>query len=411
MEGQNPGEPGSSGNVTSGEGQPVIASPPPTPPAYQQAIYSPPPVYAPPPQAYAPYPVMPPPAKPRSTGKALLIIGLVAVLLLVAGGVGAVLVNASLTSTYSAEKTVTDYLAAQKRGDANFMLANANYLRGDGSYGQYFEAGGLTSMLAIAKNTDISDVKIASTTVVDSNTSTVNVTMTWAGHHVVRAYTVHRDLTRTHFDFYNSWLIDIPFASINLTLPNQPGRITVDGLALPQGAVKDIHVIQGVHTVAMDGTDLYDADSKDADAIDSSASLVFAGTISANATASIKAEIKKAFTFCDKATNARQVCLNRTYYAPNQANTIYFFSNLPGYGEVDYTRYVWTLSGDPTKSMKLVVNADAGKLSASGPCGFTLTVNGSRKYVFKGNWTATLTFSYGTFTYTGGGGSCWKSKA
>jgi len=327
------------------------------------------------------------------------------------GGVVAALANASLTSTYSAAKTVTDYFAAQKSGNTSFMIANANYLRGDGSYSQYFDSGGLNAMLAIPQNTDITDVKVASTTVVDANTTTVNVTMTWAGHHVVQAFTVHRDLGRVHYSFYNSWRIDIPFASINVTLPNQPGGIAVDGLTLPQGALKDIQVIEGFHKVTMDATDLYDKASTDADAIASGTAVSFPSTISPTALASTRSVIKKAFNICDKATNASEACLGHTYYAPNQANTIYFFTSLPGYGQVQYTRFVWSLTSDLTKNMKLVVSSDTGKMAASGSCAFTLTIDGSRKYNFKGTWTATITVSAGTFDYSAISGDCLKSKA
>jgi len=99
------------------------------------------------------------------------------------------------------------------------------------------------------------------------------VTMTWGGHHVVRAYMVHKDLTRIHYNFYPSWRLDIPFATIQLSLPNQPGAISVDGLTLPQGATKSIEVIQGFHTVTMDGTDLYDKASAAADAVEGSANI------------------------------------------------------------------------------------------------------------------------------------------
>jgi len=325
----------------------------------------------------------------------LLIIGLVIVLLLAAGGVGAVLVNASLTSTYSAGKTVADYLAAQKKGDSTFMIANANYLRGDGSYSQYFEAGGLNAMLAIPQNTDISDINIASTTVVDANTSTVNATMTWAGHHVVRAFTVHRDLTRVHYNFYYSWRLDIPFASINLTLPNQAGSIKVDGLTLPQGAVRDIQVIPGFHKVAMEGTDLYESTSKDADTIDGGALVAFASTVSAAAIATAKKTVKTGFTNCK---TIKYSCLNKLYNAPNKPGFIYYFP-VPGYGDVFYTTYKYTLTSDPTTKMKLAVDADAGKLTVSGTCAYTMTVDGSKHYFLKGTWKGTLTVDSGGWGY------------
>ena len=400
MEGQNPAEPGSSG-TEGAEGQPAVASPP---PAYPQPAYSPPPAYAAPPQypvqpqVYAPYPVAPAPAKQRRTGRLLLIIGIVLVLLLALGGVAAVVANATLMSTYSAQKTITDYFAAQKSGNTAYMLANANFLKGDGSYSEYFDEGGLKAMLAIPQNTDIQDVNVASTTVVDSNTTTVNVTLTWAGHHIVQAYTVHRDLARVHYNFYNSWRIDIPFQSIKVTLPNQPGSIAVDGLGLPQGALSDIQVIQGFHKVTMDATALYDKASADADAIVADASVIFPSTISATATAAAKTAIKNAFKLCDKATNAEKFCLGHTYYAPNAPGFIYYFT-LPGYGDVYYSRYVYSLTADPTKNMKLVVSSDAGKVAASGTCAFTFTADGSRKYYFKGTWTATLTTSGSSFGY------------
>ena len=395
VEGQNPAEAGTDGSITSGEGPPAVAPPP----VYSQQIYSPPPAYAPapvPPAYYAPYQAAPQPAKQSHTGRNLLIIGLILVVLLAAGGVVAVLANASLSATYSAERTVTDYFAAQKNGNTAFMLANANFLKGDGAYSQYFDSGGLSAMLALPQNTDIADVKVASTTVVDSNTTTVNVTMTWSGHHVVQAYTVHRDLARVHYNFYNSWRIDVPFASINVTSPNQPGTIAVDGLTLPQGAIKDIQVIQGFHKLVMNGTDLYDTASADADVIAGDTTVVFASTMSSTATAGAKKAIKQAFNTCDKARNARQDCLGHTYHAPVKANTIYYF-DLPGYGQVFYTTFVLSLTSDPTKNAKLAVSADPGKLTASGSCAYTMTVNSSKKYNFKGSWSATLTLAAGSW--------------
>jgi hypothetical protein len=391
VEGQYPAEPATDGNAAGGEAQPAVASPP---PVDAPAVYSPPPVYAQPPQ-YAPYSAGPPPAKPRRTGMVLLIIGIVLVALIAAGGVAAVVANATLSSTYSAPKAVTDYLAAQKRGDAVFMFNNANFLRGDGSYGQYFDGGGIGAMLAIPQNTDIQDVKVASTTVVDSNTSTVNVTMTWAGHNVVRAYTVHRDLAHVHYNFYNSWRVDIPFASISVILPNQPGSIAVDGLTLPQGAIKDVQVIQGFHKVTMGGTDLYDNASMDADAIDGSASVIFPNTISAAATATAKKTVKEGFTNCKA---IQFTCLNKLYNAPNKPGFVYFFT-LPGYGDVPYVTYKYTLTRDQTINMKLVVGADPGKVTVSGTCAYTMTIDGSKKYFLKGTWQGTLTVASGGWGY------------
>jgi hypothetical protein len=350
-----------------------------------------------------------PPAKPRRTGRTLLVIGLIVVLVLAALGAGAVFVNASLAATYSPEKTVTDYLAAQKRGDSAFMAANANYLRGDGSYSQYFDKSEVAAMVAYPENIDISDVKVGTAVPIDSASSNVDVSMTWHGHQVHRAFTVHKDPTRVHYSFYNSWRIDIPYASIHLTLPNQAGTVSVDGLPIPAAAVGDLQVIEGFHKVTMNATDLYDGASADADGITGFATVAFASTISPTALAAAKDTIRKAFKACDKATSADKACLGRTYYAPNEANTLYFFT-LPGYGDVFYTRYVITLTSDPTVNMKVTVEADGGKVSTSGACGFTWTIDGTRKYKFKGTWRATLTMSGGDFGYDFFY-SCMKSKA
>lgn len=412
MEGQNPAEPGTNENVAGGEGQPIVAPTAPvyappaySPPAYAQPAYSPPPVHAPPAQ-YAPYPAAPPPAKPRRTGLVLLIIGIVLVALLTVGGIVAALANASLTSTYSPGQAAVDYLAAQKKGDATFMFNNANFLRGDGSYSEYFDAGGIAAMLALPQNTDIQDVRVASTTVVDVNTSTVNVTMTWAGHHVVRTYKLHKDLTRVHYNFYYSWRMDIPFETINVTVPNQPGIIAIDGLTLPQVGVKDIQVIQGFHKVTMGGTDIYDSASMDADAIDSGPNVAFPSTISAAAIATAKKTVKQGFTNCK--TIVYQ-CLNKVYNAPNKPGFIYYFT-LPGYGDVQYLTYKYTLTRDPTTGMKVVVDAAAGKLLVNGTCAYTMTIDGSKQYLLKGSWKGTLTVVSGGWGYdllT----DCVKSKA
>jgi hypothetical protein len=304
---------------------------------------------------------------------------------------------------------VTDYLAAQKKGDSAFMAANANYLRGDGSYSQFFDLSEVAAMVAYPENTDISDVKVGSAVPIDSSSTTVNVTMTWHGHQVTRAFTVHKDLSRVHYNFYYSWRVDVPYTTIHFTLPNQPGTVSVDGLPIPPGATGDLQVIEGFHKVTMNSTDLYASATADADGIAGFSNVTFASTISPTALAGAKDTIRRAFKACDKATNAREDCLGRTYYAPVKAFTRYFFT-LPGYGDVFYTKYVTTLTSDPTVNMKITIEAIAGKVSASGACAYTMTVDGTRKYKFKGTWSATLTMGGGSFgydlTY-----DCMKSKA
>jgi len=326
-------------------------------------------------------------------GRNLLIIGLIVVLLLAIVGIGAVAANASLSTTYSPSKAVADYFAAQKRGDAAFMAANANYLKGDGSYSEYFDVNELKAMLGYPENTDISSVNVTSVTQVDSNTSTVNVAMRWGGHQLLRAFTAHKDPKRVHYSFYNSWRIDIPYSQIHITTPNQPGSVSVDGLPVPSGATSDIQVIQGFHKVSMAGTDLWSPAALTADGIDTDPKVAFAATISPTATAAARATVNKAFKDCRL---IKYSCLGKTYSA--QAGYEYI-GGIPGYGAVHYTTYKYTLTRDPTVGMKMTVEAGGGKVTVSGTCAYTMTVSGGRRYLLKGVWHGTLTMSGGAFGY------------
>jgi archaellum component FlaF (FlaF/FlaG flagellin family) len=400
VETEDPGhiEPPGPGNVGGEEPAqtPGYAQPqPPQPEPPQAAGYAQPAA----PLQYYQAPIAPPVAKPSHTVRTLLIIALIVGLILGALGGGAFFASASLSSTYSPERAVTDYLAAQKKGDTRFMIANANYLRGDGSFSQYFDRNGLAAMMAFPQNSDISNVKVATATEVDSNTRSVGVSMTWAGHQVTRSFTVHKDLTRVHFSFYYSWLVDIPSASIHLKLPNQPGEVAVDGIPVPADATSDIQVIQGFHKVTVAANGLYDAASADADGIDTAPNVILAGNISSTATTSAAAAVKKAFGTCTATDHqVGTQCLKHLYHAPTQPGFIYYF-DLPGYGQVDYTTYEWALTSDPTKGMKLVVEPDPGKVTAGGACAFTMTIDGSKTYRFKGTWSGTLTQAGATFGY------------
>ena len=115
-------------------------------------------------------------------------------------------------------------------------------------------------------------------------------------------------------------------------------------------------------------TPLLDSASKQVDAVgDTPVSIT--GTISKAAIAKAADAVKAAFTHC-----TGDGCFDHTYTAPDH-NYIYYLP-LPGYGNIDYTKYVITLAGDPTASMKLTVLADTGKVSVSGPCTSTFTING-----------------------------------
>src|SRR5262245_27446836 len=84
--------------------------------------------YQPSPAPQAPYFPPPPPARRRRRFWTFLIVGVVAIVVLGAlGGGGAALANASLSSTYSPQRAVTDYFAAQARGDVDGMMSNATF--------------------------------------------------------------------------------------------------------------------------------------------------------------------------------------------------------------------------------------------------------------------------------------------
>src|SRR5262249_35063148 len=161
------------------------------------------------------------------------------IFLVLLGG-GAALANASLSTTYGASRAVTDYFAAMSRGDVSYMLANANYPKG---------AGGPSAMMALDQNRAISDVKVIATSDLDSNTSKVSVSLTWAGKSTSETYIVHKDPSRKHYVLYSSWRIDIPSSTISVSLPPQGGSIGIDGVY--DQSTSAIQAIQGYHAVSM----------------------------------------------------------------------------------------------------------------------------------------------------------------
>ena len=323
-------------------------------------------------------------------------LGIVVVLLIAVLGGGAAYANASLSSTYSPQRAVTDYFAAQGRGDINGMLSNATYLKGDGADAQFFGKDALTKMLALSQNTAVSDVKVVATLAVDASTSKVTVSMTWAGNQRTHGYTVRKDTSRVHDFFYDSWRVEIPSATVNVSLPNQPGAIEMDGISLPAaGATTAIQVIEGYHSVMMLKTDFYDSASQVVDGADGNATVSFPSKLSASFSAAAATSIKAAFASCDPSSDS--YCINHTYQVPSSAYEA--FTGFPGYSEIDaYSSWSFTFSSDPTAGMSLVVAPDAGKLTGSGKCAVTMTVDGSSHYNFSGTWVATITYTNGTFT-------------
>jgi hypothetical protein len=376
---------------------PPASSPPPVEPPASAPLtppeqgYYPPPAYPPGPgypRAYAaPGPVAPQ-AEKANTGRLIAIVVAVAVLVLGGAGVAA---NAVLSSTYSPERAVTDYFAAQGRGDVSSSMANATFQLG--SDPAFFNRDGVTAMLAVAQNKDIRNVKVVSSTSVDSSTQSVGVSLTWAGQSHSQNYMVRRDNSQTHYLFYHPWRIVIPLVTIHVKLPNQPGRIQVDGIT-PTGTDGTIaQAVQGYHQVTMGGNFLYDSTSQVVNGVDGDPTANFAPPVSATALTNAADAVNRAFPICDYTKYTG--CPNHTYTAPNDGYLYYF--NIPGDGRVYYTTYVITDIGDPSAGMKVTVPADANKLNAAGVCKETLTIDGSKHFNLAGSWTGVLTWTGAQF--------------
>jgi hypothetical protein len=393
---------------------PPPATPPPySPPPAASPIYSPPPasspVYSPPPAAtptqvptvyaeqfgapYAPY--APPPQAParRTSGRTLLIIGIIAVVVLAALGGGGVLANASFSSTYSPQRAVSDYFSAMGRGDVTGMMANATFLSDDSGSSQFFTRDAVTAMMAADQNKQISNVKVGSASTVDDSTDSVGVTLSWGGVSRNLTYKVQKDSSRVHYLFYPSWRVQVPFTTLTFNVPNQAGRLQVDGLSLLANS-KKTEAIQGFHSVTMQATDFYSANTQTADGVDSSPTIAFPTDISSTVKAAAAEAVKGAFQneTCD--VTKYFDCPNHRYAVPAGS---YDVLPWPG-GDIRVNSW-WSMSyrGDPTTGMTLKVGADAGKIDVAGTCGMTLTVDGNRTYQYAGTWSGTLTWSNGGF--------------
>jgi hypothetical protein len=183
--------------------------------------------------------------------------------------------------------------------------------------------------------------------------------------------------------------------SIHVTLPKQPGLLRIDDIDAPTGATT-VQAIEGYHTVVMGGTDLYDQASETVAGFGGDAAVAFKSQLSSLAVASAKASVKRSFAICPAHTE----CFGKTYYVQQTPGfiTTEVFNYLPGYRELDASRtWKWSLSGDPTSAIQLVVTDTNGQVNASGTCGITLTLDGTRNYRFKGTWTATLTWQTSGF--------------
>lgn len=333
----------------------------------------------------------------------LVVVGLALLEILVLGGSG--LAGYELRAgTYSPERAVTDYFAAQGRGDVGGMMANATFQVG--SNPELFQRSGIVAMMKVPSNKDIHGVRVVSSRVIDGTTQAVAVSLTWAGQQHTQTYTVRKDNSQLRDLLYRSWRIVIPFVTIQVTLPNQPGPIQVDGITLATSDVSTIQAVEGYHSVTMETNAVYDRTSQVVDGVDGTPTATIAPAVSAGAIAMAAAAVKLAFPNCD--ASASPGCLNHTYSAPSDGRRYYF--DLPGYGQVFWSTYRVTLQGDPTSDMKLVVPTDPGTVNASGTCAVTVTFDGSSNYNLVGPWTATLTLNGGGFT-ADLSTNCWANKA
>jgi hypothetical protein len=332
------------------------------------------------------------PTPRRGRGIWVLVAVVVVVVLALVGG-GLTVAAISLSSEYSPDRTVHDYFVAQSNGNIRAMTANATYVRGDGALSDYFDSDAVVAMMQIKENHEISAVRIRSARTVDSATRELTVQMAWAGKPVTRAFTVRKDPTRVHYLFFDSWRVDIPYQSIVVELPNQAGPLEIDHIGTPaaagNGTQRSVEVIAGYHQVDMRAPAFMQGFSQYVDATTANVFLQIPGAVSVNAVAAATQDIKDTFNACDAAKYSD--CIGHVYTAPNDGN-IYYFRD-PYYGEIDYRKYVFTLAGDPTADMKLVIESEPNKVSASGSCAYTMTVDDSRKYQYKGTWTATLTWN------------------
>jgi hypothetical protein len=219
----------------------------------------------------------------------------------------------------------------------------------------------------------------------------VSVSLTWDGKARTQEFTARKDRSRVHYLFYYSWRMEVPAVTLHLTLPNQPGPILIDGNPNPALASPNvISAIMGYHQLEMAANTYYNGATQIVDAV-SGASTSFEGKLSSTALAALGDAVKGGFAAgCDPAKY--DACFGHVYTAANPGAYIYYIT-LPGYGDINYTRYVFNVTGDVTAGMTVTIAADKDKVTASGSCTATMTVDGRRNYNFKGDWTATLTWN------------------
>jgi hypothetical protein len=314
----------------------------------------------------------------------------------------------SISRANSPEQVVRTYFDAQKRGDVNAMMSTAHYMRGDGAYERFFDRSAVAAMVEVPQNRDIRDLKVVSTKNFDSSTAVVTVSMNWAGMDRTVPVRVRKNSPDLVVPFLTSWSVEMWSANITLELPIQAGKVSVDGIEVPGDAPASVQVIAAFHKVDMAKTPLYDGASHIADAVTGEPNVALDGNLSQSVMASAAKAIKAGALVCDPVKYYD--CAGHKYVAPIKAGFVYYLT-MPGYGEVDYASYVFTLTGDMTKGMKVTPAEESGRLFASGKCTVTMTVNGSRTYRFSGDWSADLTVVDGGAFTADVVPNCEKAKA
>ncbi len=216
--------------------------------------------------------------------------------ILVLGG-GSLAAYELRSSMYSPERAVTDYFAAQSQGDVSGMVANATFQQG--SNFEFFSEAAIAAMMQLPQNRDVHNVKVVSSQAIDATAQAVSVSMIWGGQHRSQTYTVRKDNSRFRDFVFRYWRIVIPFATIHITLPNQPGPIQVDGITPATSDVSSVQAVDGYHRVTMRANDFYDRASQVVDGVDSPPTAEFALAVSSGAVALAAAAVKLAFPNCD----------------------------------------------------------------------------------------------------------------
>src|SRR5712691_9711491 len=127
------------------------------------------------------------------------------------------------SSAYWPESAVTDYFAAQSQCRVSGMRANATFQQG--SSHDFFSQSAIVSMIELPQNRDVHNAKVVSSQAIDATAQSVSVSMIWGGQHRSQTYTVRKDNSRFRDFVFRYGRIVIPFVTIHITLPNQPGPI------------------------------------------------------------------------------------------------------------------------------------------------------------------------------------------